>query len=283
MQQRRVHARLHARNVDLKSMPCFGEIDLAKTMICLVRNTILNLKSMPCYGEVDSIRLVHVRLHARLHARNVDLKSMPCSREVYLAKIMICLVCDTIFDLKSMLCYREVDSAKTSPCQTARTRSRLGELVPLERGELPGGWGQGLLNLLQLACRPFPRRDYIEKTNVNSTISNLHEQWNLPHVSKHAIKPMEYQHFQTPTSHKSKTVAYTTFKFACRQYGCEQLCLQKPLQSTIFASQLIPLTSHTSAPFLTKCMKMLKIIILHDSLQSPCHNQNKTVFMSSTS
>ena len=135
-QQRRVHARLHARKVDLKSMPCFGEMDLAKTMICLVRNTILNLKSMPCYWEVDSKRLAHVRLHARLHARNVDLKSMPCSGEVDFAKIMICLVCDTIFDLKSMPCFKEVDSAKTSPCQTARTRSRLGELVPLGRGEL---------------------------------------------------------------------------------------------------------------------------------------------------
>ena len=148
---------------------------------------------------------------------------------------------------------------------------------------LPGTCAQGLLTLTQLTRQPFLARDYVEKTNVNLTISSLHKPWNLSHCSKHAIKPMKYKHFQTPTSHNSKIIAYKTFKFECCHHGSAQLCLQKPCQSAIFESQLISSTSHTSSPFLRKCLKMLKILILHDSLQSPCHNPNKTVIMTSTS
>ena len=118
MQQRRVHARLHASKVGLKSMPCSGEIDLAKTMTCFCCETSFDLKLMPCFGGIDSA------------------KTSPCQTAR--------LFCDTIFDLQSRPCYRGVDAAKTSPCQTACTRSGLGGLPPLERGQLPSGCAQVL-------------------------------------------------------------------------------------------------------------------------------------------
>ena len=47
-------------------------------------------------------------------------------------------------------------------------------------------------------------------------MSSLHETWNQPHISNILIKPMQYQHFHTPTSHKSKTMTYALFTAGCK-------------------------------------------------------------------